>query len=108
MFRWMLIAAALLAAASAGAAERTLIRDYTSRNCSTNQETPIYAAPDVKAKAVLKADEQTAVHVIGGKQFGPPVDYPHTDSEWARTWLHLRLAGRKYGWAPASVINCGG
>jgi len=107
MFRCMLIAAGLLAAC-AGAAARTLITDDTGLNCSTNQETPIYSGPDLQSKPLLKAAEETAVHVIGGKQFGPSVDYPQTDSEWARTWLHVRLAGRKLGWAPASVVNCGG
>lgn len=107
MFRCLLVATALLAAC-AGASARTLITDDTGQNCSTNQETPVYAAPDLKSKPVLNAAEETPVHVMGGKQFGPPVDFPHTDSEWARTWLHVRLAGRKSGWTPASVVNCGG
>jgi len=107
MLRCMLAAAALVAA-SLSASGRTLISDSTGRDCSTNQPTPIHATPDLKSKTVLDAAEDTPVHVIGGQQFGPPVDFPNTDSEWARTWLHLRLAGRKFGWAPASVVNCGG
>ena len=106
MFRCTFAAAALIAA-SLSASGRTLISDSTGRDCSTNQPTPIYATPDLNSKALLNAAEDTPVHVVGGKQFGAPVDYPNTDSEWARTWLRVRLAGRKFGWAPASVVNCG-
>ena len=97
-----------LAAAPAVAAERTLITDYTGLDCATNQETAITAAPDAKAPLVVKAADQTMVHIMGGKQFGPPVAFPQSDSEWARTWLHVRLAGHKSGWAPAGNVNCGG
>ena len=107
MSRCLMIAVAWLAICACADA-RTLITDDTGLNCSTNQETPIYSSPDVKSKPVLNAAEETPVHVIGGKQFAPLVDYPQTDSEWARTWLHVRLAGRKFGWTPASVVTCGG
>jgi hypothetical protein len=107
MFRWLFLGALALAA-PAGAADRTLIEDYSGRDCATNQATPIYSAPDLASKPVLEAADQTPVHVIGGKQFGPPVAFPYTDAEWARTWLHVRLPARKLGWAPAGVVNCGG
>jgi hypothetical protein len=107
MFRCTLAAAALIAAATC-ASGRTLISDSTGRDCSINQPTPIYATPDLKSKALLSVAEDAPVHVVGGKQFGPPVDFPNTDSEWARTWLRVRLAGAKFGWAPAAVVNCGG
>ena len=106
MLRCLLIG--WLLATPALAAERTLISDYTGLDCATNQETAINFAPDAKAKLVVKAAEQTPVHVMGGKQFGPPVAFPQSDSEWARTWLHVRLAGRKSGWVLAGTVNCGG
>ena len=92
----------------AGATGRTLVSDYTGLDCATNQDTAIFALPNLKSAPLFKAADLTEVHILGGTQFGPPVAFPNTDEEWARTWLHVRTKARKVGWAPAGVINCGG
>jgi hypothetical protein len=95
-----------LIAFSAGAAERTLITDSTGHNCSINQDTNLYVGPDLKARVASKLAEQTVVHVVGGRQFGPPVAYPNTEDDFARTWLQVRTPDRKVGWATSAAITC--
>jgi hypothetical protein len=87
-------------------AERTLITDSTGHNCTVNQDTVLYVGPDLKARVATKLAELTAVRVIGGRQFGPPVAYPNTEDEFARTWLQVRTRDRKSGWAPSGVVTC--
>ncbi len=95
-----------LIAFPAGAAERTLITDSTGHNCTINQDTSLYVGPDLKARVATKLAEQTVVHVVGGRQFGPHVAYPNTEDEFARTWLQVRAPDRKMGWTPSAVITC--
>jgi hypothetical protein len=95
-----------LIALPAGAAERTLINDSTGHDCTVNQDTVLYVVPDLKARVVTKLAELTVVHVVGGRQFGPPVAYPNTEDEFARTWLQVHTRDRKAGWAPSGVITC--
>ena len=99
---------AALIASPAHATQRTLITDLTGRNCMINQDTELYVQPDLKARVAAKTPELTEVHIIGGKQFGPPIAFPMTDDEFARTWLEVRTPDRKIAWAPSAVVDCGG
>lgn len=107
---WLTGFALLLAPAAlkATAAPRTMISDYTGLDCTINQDAPVYADPDGGAKTVAKLADQTSVHILGGKQFGPFVAIPGTDEEFARTWLKIRMAGGKIAWIRSGAINCGG
>jgi len=97
---------AALIALPAAAADRTLITDSIGHDCTINQDTVLYVGPDLKARVATKLAELTVVHVIGGRQFGPPVAYPNTEDEFARTWLQVRTRDRKAGWAPSGVVTC--
>jgi hypothetical protein len=100
--------AAALAPFGASAGQRTMIREFTGLDCTTNQDTSIHAKPDIASPAVAKLPDMTPVKILGGKQFGRFVAFPNTDAEFARTWLRLRTRDGQTGWTPSGAINCGG
>jgi len=102
-----LLALVALLALAASATERTIIEDYAMRDCTIDQDTSLYALPNLKSAIVAKTPALTAIHILGGQEFGPPISFPHTEEEYARVWFHVRTAERKVDWAPSSVINCG-
>lgn len=101
------LVALLVVAAPIGATERTIIEDYAMRDCTIDQDTVLYALPNLKSAIVAKTPALTGIHILGGQEFGPPIAFPHTEEEYARIWFHVRTLERKVGWAPSSVINCG-
>ena len=105
--RQLALVALVALSAPAGATQSTIIEDYAMRDCTINQDTFIYALPNVKSSIVAKTPEMTQIHILGGQEFGPPIAFPHTEEEYARVWFHVRTAERKVGWAASNFINCG-
>jgi len=107
------LCALLLLTASAGAAPRTMISDYTGLDCTTNAPAPAFEkAGDVNGVDVF--EDATPIHIFAGKAIGMSKPFPDTDDEFKRVWFRVARVqengkpSKTSYWMQSFYINCGG